>query len=142
MFNTDSFFLASNTIAFLAWLILIALPYKRAVHQVLYGIIVLGMGILYSALFIQFFEPSSFESFSTLDGLMSLFSSKEAVLLGWIHYLAFDMLAGLYIVRDAEKNNLPPYSITICLLFTFMAGPLGWTSYILLRTITKKHYNF
>ena len=142
MFNTDSLFLASNTIAFLPWLILIALPYKRAVHQVLYGIIVLGMGILYSALFIQFFEPSSFESLSTLDGLMSLFSSKEAVLLGWIHYLAFDMLAGLYIVRDAEKNNLPPYSITICLLFTFMAGPLGWTSYILLRTITKKHYNF
>ena len=142
MFSTDSLFLASNTIAFLAWLILIALPYKRAVHQVLYGFVVLGMGILYSVLFIQFFEPSSFESFSTLDGLMSLFSSKEAVRLGWIHYLAFDMLAGLYIVRDAEKNNLPPYSITICLLFTFMAGPLGWTSYILLRTITKKHYNF
>ena len=85
MFSTDSLFLASNTIAFLAWLILIALPYKRAVHQVLYGIIVLGMGILYSALFIQFFEPSSFESFSTLDGLMSLFSSKEAVPVSYTH---------------------------------------------------------
>ena len=142
MFSTDTLFLASTTITFLAWLILIALPYKRAIHQVLYGVVVLGMGVLYTSLFVQFFDPSSFESFSTLDGLMSLFSSKEAVLLGWVHYLAFDMLAGLYIVRDAEKNNLPPYSITVCLLFTFMAGPLGWTSYIILRTITKRHYNF
>ena len=90
----------------------------------------------------SYFNAESFQSFSTLSGLLSLFSTKEAVLLGWIHYLAFDLLAGLYISKDAEKNKLDPWLIRPVFIFTFMAGPLGFLLYTIIRTVTIRKYHF
>ena len=89
---------------------------------------------VYTGLFISYFDPESFQSFSTLSGLISLFSNKEAVLLGRIHYLAFDLLV-VYISPDAEKNKLDRWIIRPVFFFTFLAGPLGFLLHIIIRTI-------
>jgi hypothetical protein len=68
------------------------------------------------------FDPNMF---STLAGVKSLFGQDLGVLVGWIHYLAFDLFVGTYIVKKAQSLQMPRFLYTICLPFTFMFGPLG-----------------
>ena len=140
--NADRIFILASSIAFISWSLLFIYPYSTRIRQILYGGVVTCFSLLYTGLFISCFDPESFQSFSTLSGLISLFSNKEAVLLGWIHYLAFDLLAGLYISQDAEKNKLDPWIIRPVFFFTFLAGPLGFLLYIIIRTIKVRKYHF
>eukprot|EP00904_Undaria_pinnatifida_P014013 jgi/Undpi1/9742/HiC_scaffold_27.g12198.m1 len=47
----------------------------------------------------SFFD--TFQKFSTLDGVTSLFVNPAAVLPAWVHYCAFDVIVGNYLV---DKN--------------------------------------
>lgn len=140
--DVDRIFIFASSIAFISWSLLFIYPYSSRIRQILYGGVVTCFSLLYTGLFISYFDPESFQSFSTLSGLISLFSNKEAVLLGWIHYLAFDLLAGLYISKDAEKNKLGPWIIRPMFFFTFMTGPLGFLLYTIIRTVKVRKYNF
>lgn len=140
--NADRIFILASSIAFISWSLLFIYPYSTRIRQMLYGGVVTCFSLLYTGLFVSYFDPKSFQSFSTLSGLVSLFSNKEAVLLGWIHYLAFDLLAGLYISKDAKKNKLGPWIIRPMFIFTFMAGPLGFLLYTIIRTVKVRKYNF
>ncbi|MDA8820226.1 ABA4-like family protein [Schleiferiaceae bacterium] len=140
--TADRIFILASSIAFISWSLLFIYPYSTRIRQILYGGVVTCFSLLYTGLFISYFDPESFQSFSTLSGLISLFSNKEAVLLGWIHYLAFDLLAGLYISKDAEKNKLGPWIIRPMFFFTFMTGPLGFLLYTIIRTVKVRKYHF
>ncbi|MDB2473049.1 ABA4-like family protein [Schleiferiaceae bacterium] len=140
--NADRIFILASSVAFISWSLLFIYPYSTRIRQILYGGVVTCFSLLYTGLFVSYFDPESFQSFSTLSGLISLFSNKEAVLLGWIHYLAFDLLAGLYISKDAEKNKLGPWIIRPMFFFTFMTGPLGFLLYTIIRTVKVRKYNF
>jgi len=52
---------------------------------------------------------------------------------GWVHYLAFDLLVGSWIVKDAQEKQIHHGWIVPILVMTFMFGPLGWASYVVLR---------
>ncbi len=87
--------------------------------------------------------PSSpgldFRAFSTLQGVMSLMGSgrKEAALAGWIHYLAFDLVAGSYILRDGQSRTIHHGWLIPCMLLCFMLGPSGLLLYGLIRLFLK-----
>ena len=140
--DVDRIFIFASSIAFISWSLLFIYPYSSRIRQILYGGIVTCFSLLYTGFFICYFDLESFQSFSTLSGLVSLFSNKEADLLGWIHYLAFDLLAGIYISKDAEKNKLNLWIIRPMFLFTFLAGPLGFLLYTIIRTIKVRKYHF
>ena len=72
-------------------------------------------------------------SFWSLKGVMGLFQSPRAVLAGWIHYLAFDLMIGLYILNDAAIHNIAHWMLIPCLLLTLLFGPAGLLAYFLLR---------
>lgn len=138
--NPDQLFSLTNAIAFFSWILLIVFPYKKWVSSLLVGLIITLFCMIYSYLVFQSLQPSDFENFSTLDGLMGMFSSKQAVLAGWVHYLAFDMLAGLYIVNNANKLGINRWILIPSLLFTFMMGPFGLLIYLITRTIYTRKY--
>ena len=48
----------------------------------------------------------------------------------------FDPLVGLGIVLDAKQNRVPHLLCVIPLLLTMLAGPVGFMSYLLVRTAT------
>jgi hypothetical protein len=76
---------------------------------------------------------------------MKLFENKEAVLAGWVHYLAFDLFVGTWIVSNSQKLNIRHLYILPCLFFTFMLGPIGLLMYFIVRAaLTKQwmHENF
>ena len=67
--------------------------------------------------------------FSTLAGVATLFSNPWALLAGWIHYLAFDLLIGTWEARDARERGVPHLLLVPCLVLTFLFGPAGWLLY-------------
>jgi hypothetical protein len=72
--------------------------------------------------------------------VMNLFQNKTLVTAGWVHYLAFDLLTGLWIKRNSLKYNFSHWLIIPCLLFTFMLGPAGLLMYLLMRFIKTGEY--
>lgn len=137
----DSIFSICNSIALVGWLILIIVsPFWLDTDKLLIGIIITLFAIVYAWCISQSFNAGDFEKFSTLDGVMSLFTNKMAVTAGWVHYLAFDLMTGIWIKKNSEKYGISHWLIIPCLLFTFMLGPVGLLMYLIIRTIRSKQY--
>jgi heme A synthase len=137
----DSIFSICNSIALIGWIILIAAsPFWFDTDKLLIGIIVTLFAIVYVWCISQSFAAGDVEKFSTLDGVMSLFTNKMAVTAGWVHYLAFDLMTGIWIKKNSMKYGISHWFIVPCLLFTFMLGPVGLLMYFIIRTIRAKQY--
>jgi hypothetical protein len=46
------------------------------------------------------------ESFGSLNGVMKLFQDRTLVTAGWVHYLAFDLITGIWIQKNAQKHSI------------------------------------
>jgi hypothetical protein len=79
----------------------------------------------------------NFQDFSSFSGIKNLFSKGRdtALLAGWIHYLAFDLVAGSAVLQDAQQKNIPHRWIILPLFFCFMLGPVGLLMYWLVRLL-------
>jgi len=138
--NPDQIFSICNTLAMVGWIVLIFLKVWKKRDQFVFGILIMLLAIVYSWLIFSSFDKEIFENFSTLNGVSKLFANKQMLLAGWIHYLAFDLLAGIYIIRNAKKNNINHWLITPALVLTFLFGPFGLLLYCLLRGVKTRKY--
>ena len=101
--NASSIFSFGNSFVLLGWLLLIFVPnWKFTQTIILNGIIVL-FAILYSFLILKDIGDFKADSFSTLANVKALFQNDNAVAAGWMHYLAFDLFVGAYIVRKSKE---------------------------------------
>lgn len=129
----DQVFGITNTIAILSWLLLAALPGRRWVTEVVTGrAIPIVFAALYIAIVVMTFGAAE-GSFSTLDGVATLFTHRWLLLAGWLHYLAFDLLVGTWEARDARERGVPHLLLVPCLFLTLMFGPAGWLAYVSIR---------
>jgi hypothetical protein len=137
----DSIFQLVNVVALLAWLLLIIVgPFWFDIDKLLIGIIITALAVLYTWLLISRFNFKSTGDFGSLTGIMVLFADKYMVLAGWVHYLAFDLMTGIWIKKNALKHGIH-YNVTVlCLFFTFVLGPLGLLMYLLVRWFKTRHY--
>jgi Domain of unknown function (DUF4281) len=133
-------FKLSSTLAMIAWLFLIIAPRWKWTGRVVVGFIITLLCIVYAYTLAGTFKADDFKSFNSLSGVMQLFTNEKAVLAGWIHYLAFDLMVGLFILHDSLKNNISHFIIIPCLLLTFMLGPVGLLLYFVIRIIRTKKY--
>lgn len=137
----DSVFSICSSIAMIGWLILIiASPFWFDSDKILIGIIITLLAVVYAWLIALSFHPGDVEKFGTLNGVMELFTNRTAVTAGWVHYLAFDLLTGIWIKKNSEKYGISHLLIIPCLLFTFMLGPVGLLLYLILRMVKAKQY--
>ncbi|RYY31715.1 MAG: DUF4281 domain-containing protein [Chitinophagaceae bacterium] len=136
--SLDQIFSVCSTLAMAGWIILIFLPFWRNRDTYVFGIIIIILSIVYAALLLPGFNGETFKSFGTLDGVAQLFTNKQMLLAGWVHYLAFDLLAGVYIVRNAAANNVNHWLTTPALAATFVAGPVGLLLYTVMRIVRTK----
>jgi hypothetical protein len=123
-----------NPIALLSWLLLIVLPRRRWVIDVVAGFAVpVLFAIVYTAIILTNFFGSA-GGFSSLPDVALLFSNPWLLLAGWTHYLAFDLLVGTWEARDAGERGVSHLLLVPCLVLTFLFGPAGWLLYQVLRT--------
>lgn len=83
----------------------------------------------------RFDEPGSKPQghFFSMGGVLKLFQHPRAVLVGWVHFLAFDLVVGLGILVDASQQGFEHWWILPSLFLTLMLGPAGLLSYLGLR---------
>jgi heme A synthase len=137
----DIIFSICSAIAMIGWLLLIIVsPFWFDTDKLLIGAVITLFAIVYTWLITQSLQPGDFEKFGTLDGVMSLFTNKTAVTAGWVHYLAFDLMTGIWIKKNSVKHNFSHWLIIPCLLCTFMLGPIGLLLYLVMRLIKTKQY--
>ena len=136
----DQLFALCNGIAGISWLLLIILPWWWS-DKLIIGIVIILFALVYAWLLFSNFSFSDISSFGSLSGVMELFRKPEMVTAGWIHYLAFDLLAGIFIRRNAIKHGISKWVIIPCLLLTFMFGPVGLLLYLLIRwSVTRQYF--
>jgi hypothetical protein len=140
MNNPESIFTVANTIALFSWVYLAAFPFRPVTHKLLLGVVITLLCVAYAALVFNALAPTDFQKFSTLAGVVSLMSSPGAALVGWIHYLAFDLMVGLFIAANAARHGINRWVILPCFLLTFMLGPVGLLLYLLIRWMYTKNY--
>ena len=70
--------------------------------------------------------------FGSLDEVAALFRSRELLLAGWLHYLAFDLFVGAWEVRRGREAGVPFLLVAPCLLLTFLFGPAGLLAFLIL----------
>ena len=137
----DLVFSVTNTLALVAWIALIALPrWPALLSAILYlgvmilcAVYVVALGLLVAGIVAPGGVPASDPSFTTISGVQSLFATRGGAVIGWTHYLAFDLFAGLWIARDADAKGFSRPVQAPVLLATFLAGPLGLLVWLIIR---------
>ena len=140
--TADSLFRLCNSTAVAAWLLLIVTGWSvrasRVISSLITGLLVPSLLCsLYLALILTHWGGHK-GGFSSLSGVMLLFTDRWLVLAGWVHYLAFDLFIGSWQVRDARRNHVPFLLVVPCLLLTFLFGPIGLLLYLFLAGITTR----
>ncbi|HNQ14612.1 MAG TPA: ABA4-like family protein [Pyrinomonadaceae bacterium] len=134
----ETIFSIVNMIALVSWIVLAVGPRWIVTKKVLYsGAVPLLLAIAYAVLIAAFFATAE-GGFGSLSGVMKLFTNEWAVLAGWIHYLAFDLLVGTWEVNDAQVRGISHWLVIPCLFFTFMFGPIGYLMYWALRVLLRE----
>lgn len=129
-------FSLANTAALISWLTLIAFqrrPWARnAVVPAVAALLALGYAAIIGARW-----GGSTGGFGSLEAVAQLFSDPWLLLAGWLHYLAFDLLVGRWIAEDAATRGVSPWLAAPCMALTFMFGPAGWLTYLVVRRTSR-----
>ncbi|MGB3470769.1 MAG: ABA4-like family protein [Erythrobacter sp.] len=130
-------FSAINLAALIAWIALIALPRWPTLLSGLLYLVVGGLCALFTVLLVSVLSglipAGGGADFMSIEGIRAIFGSDIGVIIGWTHYLAFDLFVGIWIVRDADAKFFSRWLQAPILLATFMAGPLGLLIWLIVR---------
>jgi hypothetical protein len=137
----DLMFTICNNAVIPAWLLLAVAPRwqwtQRIVHSALVPAV---LGLVYIGAFATNTASPEGASMSSLEGVMLLFTSPNAMLAGWVHYLVFDLFVGAWEVRDAHRHNIHHAWVIPCLALTLMLGPVGLALYLAIRAALRREW--
>jgi hypothetical protein len=138
--SADILFSLCNAIALAGWIILWLLPFWFHSDKFILGIIIMLLCLVYAWLLFHSFSFFHIRQFGSLPGVMELFDNRTIMVAGWVHYLAFDLLAGIFIKRNAIKHNIPHWMVMPCYVLTLLFGPMGILLYLLVRFAKTRQY--
>lgn len=126
-------FAATNGLSLAAWAILIVGPRgPRTAAVILY----VGVGLLclaYTVMFAAQIESVFQGDLTGIEGIRTLFAQDGGLVLGWTHYLAFDLFIGQWIAKDADQKTFSRLAQAPVLLLTLLAGPIGLLAWLIIR---------
>ena len=101
------------------------------------------MGAIYAALLAgsMFFGQAHPDAGFSFEGVQALFDHPNGILIGWSHYLVFDLFVGAWIARDAKRVDISHIVTVPCLLGAFLFGPVGLLLYAVIRLISGKGFS-
>ena len=126
-------------LALFGWAALVLAPLKRSYCINFARGIALVLAVAYIGQLIWTTEPSGGD-FSSLAGITLLFTKAGNVMLGWTHFLAFDLFIGSWEAEDAAAHNVPHWLLIPCLGLTLMFGPIGLLLYFFIRTVKIRFF--
>ena len=147
LINSENIYLAANWGVIPFWLLLIFIPNHSFTNFFVQSIIAplllaVSYGYLSYNLYLEDNLLNSFELYSGLDGLYSMFANETFLLIFWLHFLAISLFAGAWIVRDSRKYLIPRIIVIPSLILTYFTGPIGLVVYWFLRIFFAKKISF
>jgi len=137
----ETVFSITSAGAMVAWVALIAARFipalRRWVDPAAGYVLPALLSVAYGVLLLSYWGQSDGGGFASLSSVSALFAVPEVLLAGWIHYLAFDLFVGGWIARNGSAAGISPLLLTPILLATFLAGPVGYLAYVLLRPLMR-----
>lgn len=137
MIDPTTAFNLAGKLVMLGWLGLIAALFveraRPAAQMAARMIIPALLAIAYGLLIWTGFHEAEGGGFGSIGEIRALFASDSALVAGWLHYLAFDLFVGSWIVAEGVGRRVPVLLILPCLPLTLLFGPLGLLLFILLR---------
>lgn len=131
-----------SVLAMAAWLLLAAAPRKPLVYSAILYLGVAMLCLVYTVFFALVttgqLDPNPMPGagkpgFGSLEEVQAIFQSQGGALIGWTHYLAFDLFVGLWISRDADAKGFSRLFQLPFLFATFFAGPIGLFFWLIVR---------
>ena len=143
----ENIYLMANWGVIPFWLLLIILPNHGVtnffVQSIIAPLLLAGAyGFIAYNIFLEGNTLDSFELYSGLDGLYSMFSNEAFLLVFWIHFLAISLFLGAWISRDSQRYLVPRSLTIISLIFTYFTGPVGLLIYWFIRIFFAKKISF
>jgi hypothetical protein len=133
----NQIFSVVNLVALVGWVLLAVFPRRRWPAEWVSGWLIPGVLASVYVVIVAAVWGRSPGGFSTLGAVSELFTNPWMLLAGWVHYLAFDLFVGSWIVRDSRERGIAHPWVLPVLLLTFMFGPAGWLSYLGLRAALR-----
>jgi len=130
----------SNSFVLIGWILLLLFPNWKYTSTLVLNAVILILTLIYGTLILTTIQDFDLNSFSSLLNVKELFQNDMALTAGWIHYLAFDLFVGLYIVNKGKELGFTRWQYTLCLPFTFMFGPIGLLIFLITKWI-KNGFN-
>ena len=122
-----------HVVALAGWAMLFFLPRgPRVAAYVLY----LCVGLLclaYTVMFASQFGMILAGDFLSIEGIRGLFATDGGIVIGWTHYLAFDLFIGQWIAKDADHKGFSRIAQVPILFVTLLAGPIGLLIWLFIR---------
>ena len=129
---SDTLFSLAGLLAMSGWAALLLSPWLKRVADAYATFVVPGViSVVYAGLVLAFWSRAE-GGFGSLDEVAALFESRELLLAGWLHYLAFDLFVGAWEVRRARAAHIPFLLVAPCLVLTFLFGPAGLLAFLAL----------
>ncbi|WP_418320349.1 abscisic acid-deficient protein Aba4 family protein [Piscinibacter sakaiensis] len=135
----EQIFGAAGTLAAIAWLALIASPFKAPwsarVRWLAGRLVPLLLALVYVALFaVHGFGDGGYDSLAAVQRLLA---RPELLTAAWLHFLAFDLFVGSWIAERGGQIGLPHWLIVPLLVTTFWFGPAGLLAYAVVRPLWR-----
>lgn len=135
--SADALFGQAGQIALLGWAILIAGPRRyawlNAVPALVLPAILSG---LYAMLVLSRFWAAE-GGFGSIADVRRLFADDWALLAGWVHYLAFDLMIGAVVAARMDRVGVTRLVQAPVLVLVFLLGPLGALLALLIEALRR-----
>lgn len=133
----ETIFQLSSLLVMPFWLLMILLPHWRRTKRIMASLwTVVAAALLYAILVAPHFVLllSKFLN-PTLETISALLGQPEFALVGWVHFLAFDLFVGRWAYLDSREHGLSVWIVSPILFFVLMFGPLGLLLYLATRRL-------
>ena len=138
MTPTEVFSIANMTVMPM-WLLMILIPKWKVTRFLIdFKVIPILISIVYAIYIFQAIQIGGMMDFGSLGAVIDLFTEEHAVLAGWVHYLAFDLLIGMWMLDQNKELKINQILMAPVLLATFMFGPLGFLLFMAIKTLKQK----
>lgn len=135
--NPDDMFGLASMAALPGWAILILAPRRWPLLNMVPALIIpLALAALYTGLILTHFSAAG-GGFGTIAQVRQLFMSDPALVAGWVHYLAFDLMIGAAMAARLDRIGVGRLLQAPILISIFMFGPVGVLLTLLTEAVLK-----
>lgn len=129
-----SLFAFCNSIVLPGWFLLLFFPRSRWTRLLILTAIIPIEAAVYVFLLFRGWGTAE-GGFTSLAQIALLFENPGLLLAAWVHYLAFDLIVGMWESQEGVRRDIPALLMIPSLLLTLAFGPVGLAVFLIVRLL-------